>query len=96
MIIVIKPKTEEKDIQHVAGKIKRMGLKAHISRGKKITVIGALGDERLVKVDQLKAIACVDKVMPIMKPYKLASREFKKEDTIINVKGTKIGGGGGW
>ena len=92
MIIVIKHGTKEKEIQHIAGKIKKMGLKAHISRGEKLTVIGAIGDERLVKVDQLKAIACVDKVLPIMKPYKLASREFKKEDTIINVKGTKIGG----
>jgi len=92
MIIVLKPKATEKDIKHVAEKIEKMGLKAHISKGVKRTVIGAIGDEQLLREDQLKAIDGVEKVMPILKPYKLVSREFKKEDTIIKIDNIEIGG----
>lgn len=92
MIIVLKPKATDKDIKHVADKIEKMGLKPHISKGVERTVIGAIGDEQLLREDQLKAIAGVEKVMPILKPYKLVSREFKKEDTVINIDNVQIGG----
>jgi len=92
MIIVMKKNATEKEIQHVAKRIEEMGLKPHLSRGVERTVIGAIGDERLLKEDQIKAIASVDSVLPIMKPYKLVSREFKKEDTIIKVGDVEIGG----
>ena len=92
MIIVLKPKATEKEIKSVAEKIKKMGLRPHISRGVERTLIGAIGDESLLKEDQLKAMPVVEKVLPIMKPYKLVSREFKKEDTIIKVGNVKIGG----
>lgn len=91
MIIVLKPKAAKKDIKLVADKIKKMGLKPHISTGVERTLIGAIGDEALLKADQLKAMHVVEKVMPIMKPYKLVSREFKKENTIIKVRNVKIG-----
>ncbi len=92
MIIVMKKSATEKEIQHVAKRIEEMGLKPHLSRGVERTVIGAIGDERLLKEDQIKAIASVESVLPIMKPYKLVSREFKKEDTIIKVGNVEIGG----
>lgn len=92
MIIVLKAKANEKDIKSVAEKIKRMGLKPHISKGVERTIIGAIGDESLLKEDQLKAMPIVDKVVPILKPYKLVSREFKKENTIIKVGDAKLGG----
>ena len=92
MIIVMKKNATEKEIQHVAKRIEEMGLKPHLSRGVERTVIGAIGDERLLKEDQIKAIASVDSVLPIMKPYKLVSREFKKEDTIVKVGNIEIGG----
>ena len=85
MIIVLKAKATKKDIKSVAEKIKRMGLKPHISRGVDRTLIGAIGDESLLKEGQLKAMPVVEKVLPIMKPYKLVSREFKKENTVIKV-----------
>lgn len=91
MIIVLKAKATQKDIKLVAEKIKKMGLKPHISRGVERTLIGAIGDESLLKEDQLKAMPIVDKVLPIMKPYKLVSREFKKENTIIKVRDVEIG-----
>ena len=92
MIVVLKPKVTQKEIKSVTERIKKMGLKAHVSIGVERTVIGAIGDESLIKEDQLKAIDAVEKVLPIMKPYKLVSREFKKEDTIIKVGDVKIGG----
>ncbi len=92
MIVVLKAKATKKDIDLVVQKIKKMGLKPHISRGIERTIVGAIGDESLLKADQLKAMPVVEKVLPILKPYKLVSREFKKEDTIIKVRGVKIGG----
>lgn len=91
MIIVLKPKATKKDIKSVAEKIKKMGLKPHISTGVERTLIGAIGDESLLKEGQLKAMPVVEKVMPIMKPYKLVSREFKKENTLIKIGNVKIG-----
>lgn len=91
MIIVLKPKATQKDIKSVAEKIKKMGLKTHISKGVERIIIGAIGDEALLKADQLKAMPIVEKVLPIMKPYKLVSREFKKENTIIKVGNVEIG-----
>ena len=82
----------EKEIQHVAKRIEEMGLKPHISKGIERTVIGAIGDEQLLKQDQIKAIPAVENVVPIMKPYKLVSREFKKENTIIKIGDIEIGG----
>ncbi len=92
MIIVLKAKATEKEIKLVAEKIKKMGLKTHISRGVDRTLIGAIGDESLLRADQLKAMPVVEKVLPIMKPYKLVSREFKKENTIVKIGNVKIGG----
>lgn len=91
MIIVLKAKATLNEIKLVAEKIKKMGLKPHISRGVERTIIGAIGDEALLKEDQLKAMPVVEKVLPIMKPYKLVSREFKKENTVIQVGDVKIG-----
>ena len=85
MIIVMKASATDKDIQHVISKVKEMGLKPHPSKGTERTVIGAVGDERLIKADQLKAIPSVENVVPILKPYKLVSRDFKKEDTVIKI-----------
>ena len=91
MIIVLKPRAKESEIKAVAEKIKKMGLKPHISMGVERTIIGAIGDESLLKEDQLKAMPIVEKVLPIMKPYKLVSREFKKENSIVKIRDVKIG-----
>lgn len=92
MIIVMKPGATEKQIKHVCDKISKMGLTPHISKGTERTIIGAIGDERLLQQDQLEAIDNVERVVPILKPYKLVSREFKQDDTIIRVNQEIIGG----
>src|SRR3989344_5979180 len=92
MIIVMKSSATESQIKQVCKKIEKLGLKSHISKGTERTLIGAIGDERVLQQDQFEAIDGVEKVMPILKPYKLVSREFRKEDMIIDVNGVKIGG----
>lgn len=91
MIIVLKKDATQEEIDHVVEKIKATGLAVHISKGKERTIIGAIGDEALLASIPLEAIAGVEKVMPILKPYKLVSRDFKKDGTVIDLHGTKIG-----
>jgi 3-deoxy-7-phosphoheptulonate synthase len=91
MIIVLKKDAAQDVIDHVVEKIKSTGLAVHISKGKERTIIGAIGDETLLNSIQLDALPGVENVMPILKPYKLVSREFRKEGTVIEFGGIKIG-----
>ncbi len=91
MIIVLKKDAAQDVIDHVVEKIKGTGLAVHISKGKERTIIGAIGDESLLSSIQLDALPGVENVMPILKPYKLVSREFRKEGTVIELGGIKIG-----
>ncbi|WKZ31609.1 MAG: 3-deoxy-7-phosphoheptulonate synthase [Thermodesulfobacteriota bacterium] len=91
MIIVLKKDAAEDTVEHVVEKIKGAGLSVHISKGKERTIIGAIGDEALLAGISLEALPGVESVMPILKPYKLVSREFSKEGTVIDVSGVKIG-----
>jgi 3-deoxy-7-phosphoheptulonate synthase len=92
MIIVLKPDATEEQTEHIIKKLKGLGLQAHISRGTERTVIGAIGDEAVLRTLPLEAIPGVEDVHPILKPYKLASREFRKENTVLTVGGVEIGG----
>ena len=92
MIIVLNPEATEEQIQHIKEKLEKLGLTPHISKGVERTIIGAIGDERVLRTVPLEAFPGVEKVMPILKPFKLASREFKKEGTKIKVKDIVIGG----
>jgi 3-deoxy-7-phosphoheptulonate synthase len=94
MIIVLKPKCTKKQVDSVVKQIEALGLQAHVSHGVERTVIGAIGDERgKVELQNLEAVPCVEKMVPILKPYKLASREFKKDLSVIKVKKASFGGG---
>lgn len=92
MIVVMEPHATTKDVQHVVQRIQELGLEAHPIRGVERTVIGVVGDDRVIKREQLALLPCVENVIQILKPYKLASREFKPENTIVNVSGVKVGG----
>lgn len=92
MIIVLRPDATKKQIDHLVDKVKKLGLKPMVSRGVERTIIGVIGEEDVLRVQPLEAFPGVEKVMPILKPYKLVSREFKLEDSIIDVDGVKIGG----
>ncbi len=92
MIIVLKPGCSDDDVRLVTSKIEELGLKAHVSKGVERTIIGAIGDERKIEPSYFEVLECVEKVMPILKPYKLVSREFREEQTQIDVDGTIVGG----
>jgi 3-deoxy-7-phosphoheptulonate synthase len=92
MIIVLKHDATQEQIDHIIDRIKGLGLAVHVSKGKEKTIIGAIGDESVLAEQPLEILPGVEKVMPILKPYKLVSREFKADDTIIDIEGIKIGG----
>lgn len=92
MIIVIRPGTTQKQIDHIIERIEELGLQHMISKGVERTIIGVIGEEDILRVQPLEAFPGVEKVMPVLKPYKLVSRDFKPEDTKIEVNGIEIGG----
>lgn len=92
MIIVLKPGATEKEISHIVEKIGELGLTPHISKGEERTIIGVIGDERVLQNQPLTIYPGVEKVLPILAPYKLVSREFKKENSLVNINGVVIGG----
>jgi 3-deoxy-7-phosphoheptulonate synthase len=93
MIIVLKPGVTSAEVDHVINRIHELGLKPYVSTGEHRTIIGVIGDENKLQAQPLEAIAGVEQVLPIMKPFKLASREFNKKDTVVTVGKVKIGGG---
>ena len=92
MLIVMQPNATEEKTNNVIEFIKAKGFEAHVSKGADHTVIGAVGRKVIDKRD-IELFEGVKEVIRISSPYKLVSRVFKPEDTIIDVKGVKIGGG---
>ena len=93
MILVIRPDASLEQIDHVVEVIKELGFTPHLSRGESRTIVGVIGDERKPEAQNFSAIPGVEQVIAIMKPFKLASREFRKEDSIVYVKNVAIGRG---
>jgi 3-deoxy-7-phosphoheptulonate synthase len=92
MIIVLKPEATEREIDHVLDRLRELGLKSHISTGEERTIIGVIGDDRILQNQPLTAFPGVESVTPILAPWKLVSREFKRDNTVIDIGGVKIGG----
>ncbi len=93
MMIVMKEGATEAEIGHVVERIEQVGCSAHISQGELLTVIGAIGDRERVASLGLEGAPGVDHLVPILKPYKLASAQFRKgERTVVDVDGRRIGG----
>jgi 3-deoxy-7-phosphoheptulonate synthase len=93
MIIVLRPHSTQEQIDHVLERIQELGFKPHLSQGEHRTIIGVIGDENKLQAEPLSAIPGVEQVLPILKPFKLASREFHKADTVVKVGKVRIGGG---
>ena len=93
MMIVMKARADEAHIQAVIDRIEACGAVAHPSRGAEVTVIGAIGDLEHVAKLELEGAPGVDKVVPILKPYKLASNQLRQgAPTVIEIDGRRIGG----
>lgn len=94
-IIVLRPGTTEGEKDNIIKRLEGIGLKAQVSVGTERTIIGVIGDTSRITEDQEESFSVmpgVERVLRILKPYKVVSREFKKEDTIIDIKGKIIGG----
>ncbi len=93
MIIVLKPRTTKQDITRVENMVKARGLDTHIIEGSEMTIIGCIGDTTRIDMKLFEVDPAVTKVMHVQEPYKLASRAFHPEDSVVDVSGVKVGGG---
>ena len=91
MIIVLKPNATKKQRDHILEKIKDLGFETMVSEGVERTIIGVIGEEDLLRVTPLEAFPGVEKVLSVLKPYKLVSREFKPDSTVVDVSGQLVG-----
>lgn len=92
MIIVTRRGVTDAEIDHIRERVEALGLRTHLSRGEERTVIGCVGDEARLRTVALRAIPGVDQVHEILKPYKLASREFAAEATRVPLGASELGG----
>ncbi len=93
MILILESSATDDQVQHVVDRVEVLGFKAHLSRGTFRTIIGIIGDEQKLSAEPLSAIPGVASVVPVLPPYKLASRDAHPEPSIVDVSGVKIGGG---
>lgn len=93
MMITLKKGATRQEVDAITKKIKDLGFSPHMTQGKEMTIIGVIGENAILTKDIFEAMAGVEIVTPISKPYKLVSREFKKENSIVDVgHGVHIGG----
>ncbi|MDH7601596.1 MAG: 3-deoxy-7-phosphoheptulonate synthase [Armatimonadota bacterium] len=95
MIIILAPSATDADLEELVNNLKERGYGVHLSKGVEKTIVGVIGahdDQKPVLAEQLSSLAYVERVVPILKPYKVVSREFKPEKTIVRVGGVDIGG----
>jgi 3-deoxy-7-phosphoheptulonate synthase len=85
MIIVTRPGIGEAELDHIRERVEGLGLRTHISRGARRVIIGCIGDEEALREAPLLSLPGVESVTPVLKPYKLASREFAADPTVVHV-----------
>lgn len=94
MIVVMNRNATKPEIDNVEKKLQELGFKTHLIKGEVKTVIGAIGDKRILSTVNITTMPGVESIVPIMRPFKLASRELKQTPSIIDVGGIKFGGTG--
>src|SRR3972149_10696950 len=92
MIIVLKRTTTKEEVDCIVKRIKELGLDTHFETGKERTIIGVIGRDASSYMETFIPMAGVERVVPLMRPYKLASRELHSQDTVIGIMGQKLGG----
>ncbi len=92
MVVVMEPKAPEEKIQNVISHLRDLGFDIHRSDGVTHTILGAVGDKTGIDLRQLEVLDGVHEVVRISEPYKLASRSFKRENTVIGIGDVEIGG----
>src|SRR5919205_2591567 len=91
MIVVMKQGARQDQIDHVIEQIEQLGLRSHVIVGTELTVVAALGEKRDGAKQALETVEGVEKVVPILAPYKMASTEVKKERTVVQAQNLKVG-----
>jgi len=93
MIIVLKQNATPEQINHICQKVRELGLTPQVSQGVERTIIGVIGEEEKIRIKPLEVFPGVDSVVPILKPYKLAGREFRPENTVFSMNhNVQVGG----
>ncbi len=93
MILTLKPEATKAQIEAITKKVRDLGFTPHTTHGKEVTIIGVIGENAILTRDIFEAMEGVESITPISKPYKLVSREFKKENSVIDIgHGVAIGG----
>lgn len=92
MIVVMKPKATKENIDKVIARIEAAGLKTHLSKGEEVTIVGVIGDKSKIANLEMNMMEGVEKTVRITEKYKLVSRHFHPENTVVDVAGVKIGG----
>ena len=92
MIIVMSPSATKENLEKVIKKVESAGLRTHISEGEEVTIVGVIGDKKKIANLEMNMMEGVEKTVRITEKYKLVSRNFHPEDTIVDVDGVKVGG----
>ncbi len=92
LIVVMKAGASANDVQRIIDRVSELGLTPHLSKGEFRTIIGAMGAKTVQIHQQLEQLPGVDEVVAVSQPYKLASREFHEADTILDIRGIRVGG----
>lgn len=93
MILVLRPTATPDQIEHLLQRIQELGFTPHVSKGERRTIVGVIGDETKPQLETLEAIPGVEQVLRILKPFKLASRDFHPADSVVMVGKVAVGGG---
>ena len=92
MIIVMKRGASAADLSFVVSQVETFGYKAHLSQGTERTIVGVVGDDRPLENHNFELLPGVEQILRILQPFKLASRDFHPENTIVDVRGVHVGG----
>src|SRR5258708_6706714 len=93
MIIILQPDVAPTQLECILTRVHELGLKPLLSRGHSRTILGVIGEETRLREDSFSSLPGVESVIPILKPFKLASKDFFAGETIVRVGEVKIGGG---
>ncbi len=93
MLVVMRDHASQAEIDHIVDLLTEAGAQAHLSQGEVKTIIGVIGEREIIYTLDFEGLPGVEEVVRVLKPYKLVSRDFQPEDTVVRVKGTAVGGG---
>ena len=93
MLVIMKDHASAEEVQHVVDLLSEAGAEAHLSQGEVKTIIGVIGDREVIYSLDLEGLRGVEQVIRVLKPFKLVSRDFQPEDTVVSAGSASIGGG---